>query len=168
MSEPAKGKPGKPGKDPFGPPLEPAQVREFFRRLEARPAEDQRAFVAKVNWNLLDATIEARLMAWLADALQDSNRDFALGILDKLPHPKRARHVERFRAALADLPAATAEKLQNAFGPVLGGLPKRPGGKAAPATNAPPAAKTTQDPKEASGEDLERLKAFFDKFGGAR
>jgi hypothetical protein len=78
-------------------------------------------------------------------------------VLDKLPHPRRARHVDRFQAILPELPPATAQALQNAFGPVLGGMPKRPGAKA----KAP-------EPKEASGDDLQRLKDFFDKFGGAR
>jgi hypothetical protein len=150
VSEPPK---GKPGKDPFGPPLEPAFVREVFRRLEARTPAEQRAFVTKVNWNLIDPTVEAHLMAWLARALKGPNREFALGVLDKLPHPKRARHVERFRAFLPD------EALQNAFGPVLGGLPKRPGARKPDAR---------PEPKEATGEDLQRLKSFFDKFGGAR
>lgn len=154
MTQPAK---GKPGKDPFGPPLDDGHSREFFRRLAARPAAEQQAFIGKVNWNLVDAGTEAHLMAWLATALRGPSRDFALGVLDRLPHPKRARHVERFRALLASLEPAVAEKLQNAFGPVLGGLPKRPFHK-----------KPVETPKEASGEDLERLKAFFDKFGGAR
>ena len=117
---------GKPGKDPFGPPLEEAHVRELFRRLAARPATEQQAFVTRVNWNLLDATSERYLIAWLATALFGGSRDFALAVLDRLPHPKRARHVERFQALLPRLAPDVAEKLQNAFGPVLGGLPKSP------------------------------------------
>ena len=148
---------GKPGKDPFGPPLEEAQVREVFRRLLARPLAEQQAFIGKVNWNLLDATVEAHMMAWLAGAIAGPSPEFALGILDRLPHPKRGRHAERFRELLPGLPPKTAERLQNAFGPVLGGLPKRP--KAAPGK---------PEPKEASSEQLESLKAFFDKFGGNR
>jgi hypothetical protein len=97
------------------------------------------------------------MMAWLAQALGGPSQAFVLETLEKLPHPKRARHVEVFRALLPGLEAQTAEQLQNAFGPVLGGLPKhaqKKGGK--------------PEPKEATGEDLQRLKSFFDKFGGAR
>lgn len=163
MSQPAPQK-GKPGKDPFGPPLEESQVREVFRRLAARPPKEQQAFVGRVNWNLVDATTEHYLMAWLAGALGGPSSQFALETLDKLPHPKRARHVERFRALLDNLDVDTARRLQNAFGPVLGGLPKRPyGGK------KPAAATATPDPKgPASGEELQRLKDFFDKFGGTK
>ena len=160
----------KPPKDPFGPPLDEGQVREVFRRLSARPPAEQRAFVTRINWNLLDPTVELQLMAWLARGVAGPEPAFALELLNKLPHPKRARHAARFRALLADLSPATAAQLQNAFGPVLGGLPKRPGGQrpggGPPKPDSPP--KPEPEPKEASHEQLESLKAFFDKFGGNR
>lgn len=165
MSAPAPENKGKPGKDPFGPPLEESHVREIFRRLSARPPAEQQAFIGRVNWNLVDAATELHLMTWLEAALHGPSRDFALGVLDRLPHPKRARHVARFRATLPRLSPDVAERLQNAFGPVLGGLPKRPGAR--PAVNKGPAP-AKPEPKEATGDDLQRLKDFFDKFGGTR
>jgi hypothetical protein len=169
---------GKPGKDPFGPPLEEAHVREVFRRLVARSAAEQQAFVAKVNWNIVDPITELKLIAWLEQALYGTSCEFALALLDRLPHPKRARHVERFQLALPRLPREVAERLQNAFGPVLGGLPKRPAGnRALPAKPHTPkpndhlakhesVAAPTEPPKDAGGDELQRLKEFFDRFGG--
>lgn len=159
MSKPTPAEPtkGKPGKDPFGPPLEEAHVREVFRRLVGRPPAEQEAFIKRVNWNLVDAATELHLMAWLDAALAGPLANFALDTLDRLPHPKRARHVGRFRARLGTLDQVTGKRLQDAFGPVLGGMPKRKAsGKATPAAA----------PKEATEDELQRLKDFFDRFGG--
>jgi hypothetical protein len=162
----------KPPKDPFGPPLDHGQMREVFRRLSHRPQAEQELFVAKVNWNLLDEPTEHRLMGWLLDQLQSgepAREDFALRILDKLPHVRRAKHAPRFARILEALEPETARRLADAFGPVLGGAPKRPKGAAKPqpgkpvAPPAPPA-----PPREASTDDLSKLKDFFGKFGGAR
>lgn len=168
MSE--AGKPVKPQRDPFLEPLDPAQVREFFRRLEARPQAEQQAFVARVNWNLVDPTTESRLMAWLATNVASgdpSREDFALALLDKMPHFRRGRYAAQFQALLPRLRESVATRLANAFGPVLGGEPKRstkPGaakpGAAKPAPIAPN--------REANADDLSKLKDFFGKFGGAR
>lgn len=146
-------------RDPFGPPLAADELRELFRRLSARPWADQEAFVARVNWNLADPNGEARLMAWLLGCIthaEPARQVFALKILDRLPHPKRARHADAFAALLPALDEDLQARLKNAFGPVLGGA-RKPSKKPAAAT-APP-----QPPKAASSDDLAKLQAFFKK-----
>lgn len=164
MSEakPGPEKKGKPGKDPFLPPLDAQQTQEFFRRLEARSQEEQEAFVKRVNWNLLDATTDHRLFGWLITNLAsgDVTRErFVLTVLAKLPHPRRARHAPRFQPLLDRLEPTVAKELAAVFGPVLGGPPKRPASKGP----ARPAPKAQEPPREASNDDLERLKHFFNK-----
>lgn len=146
---------------PFGPPLDHGEAREFFRRLAGRPFAAQQAFVAKVNWNLIDAATEHHLMVWLAGGLLGSDPEeqgFVLKTLDKLPHPKRGRHASLFADLLPALDEDLKVRLQAVFGPVLGG-PR----KASKRPVAPPAT-----PKAASGDDLAKLKDFFGKSGGAR
>lgn len=152
-------------RDPFGPPLDHNQVREVFRRLAARPQSEQEAFVAKVNWNLLDEPSEHRLVGWLLDNLRSSDparQAFVIRLLNKLPHFKRAKHAPRFQAVLAELSPDLAQEVADAFGPVLGGAPK------ASAKGGKKPARSPEPPRDASGEDLEKLKDFFGKFGGAR
>lgn len=159
----------KPPRDPFGPPLEHGHVREVFRRLEKRPQSEQEAFVAKVNWNLLDETTEFRLMGWLIDNLQSQDparQAYVVKVLNKLPHFRRAKHAPRFQRVLGQLPPEVAAQVADAFGPVLGGAPKRP--KGAPAVKPQAPKIEAAPPKEATGEDLSKLKDFFGKFGGAR
>ncbi|HEY9722331.1 MAG TPA: hypothetical protein V6D47_09965 [Oscillatoriaceae cyanobacterium] len=154
----AEAGPKKP-RDPFIAPLDGPQLRGFFRRLHARPWAEQQAFVARVNWNLVDPGTEYHLMSWLAMQLESSEPErqaFALATLGKLPHFKRGRHAERFKRLMPRLDTDLATRLAEAFGPVLGGPPKRPKGKPAAA------------PKVASVDDLSKLKDFFGKFGGAR
>jgi hypothetical protein len=144
-------------------------MREVFRRLARRPQAEQEAFVAKVNWNLLDEATEFRLMGWLIDNLrsQDPARQaYVVKLLEKLPHFRRAKHAPRFQAVLAELPLEVASQVADAFGPVLGGAPKRP--KSAPAPVKAPAKAEPAPPKEATNDDLSKLKDFFGKFGGAR
>lgn len=158
----AEAGPKKP-RDPFIGPLDASQLRGVFRRLYARPWAEQQAFVARVNWNLVDQATEHHLMAWLAAQLVSSapeHQSFALATLGKLPHFRRGRYAERFRALLPQLDADLAARLAEVFGPVLGGPPKR-GKNAKP--KAPPAPQ-----KEATADDLSKLKDFFGKFGGAR
>lgn len=146
---------------PFGPPLDDGEAREFFRRLAGRPFEAQKAFVGKVNWNLIDAATEHHLMVWLAGGLLGSDPErqgFVLKTLDKLPHPKRGRHATLFAELLPALDEDLRVRLQTVFGPVLGGPRKKSNRPAAPA--APPTA--------ASNDDLAKLKDFFGKSGGAR
>jgi hypothetical protein len=162
----------KPPKDPFGPPLDHGQMREVFRRLALRPQPEQELFVAKVNWNLLDESTEFRLMGWLIDQLRSgvpAREDFAVRVLDKLPHVRRAKHAPRFAHVLDALEPETARRLADAFGPVLGGAPKRPKGPSKPQPAKPRAAVTPPaPPREATTDDLSKLKDFFGKFGGAR
>ena len=149
---------------PFGPGLDDGEAREFFRRMSARPSADQQAFVARVNWNLIDLATEQRLMTWLAGGLllPDVERQrFVLKTLDKMPHPRRGRHASLFAELLPALDEDLQARLKAAFGPVLGGPRKKPAKPAASA--APPPA-----PKAASGDDLAKLKDFFGKSGGAR
>ena len=156
----AAGKPGRPGRDPFGPPLDPAELRGVFRRLWARPFEEQAAFVARVNWNVLDVASEAYLMGWLADCLRGDveAQRLALSTLDKLPHAKRGRHASAFRLVQAEVDEDLAARLAAVFGPVLGGPRK---GAARPSKAAEP-------PRAASEDDLAKLKSFFGGSGGAR
>lgn len=164
----AKPKP-KPQRDPFGEPLDPGTLREFFRRFYARPQAEQEAFIARVNWNLLDQPTEHRVIEWMITNLRSGEAariDFVLAQLEKQPHPRRGRHAVRFRQVKAELPEPLQKRLADVFGPVLGGAPKRPGFKAQqnrPQPQAAPAA-----PREATSDDLSKLKDFFGKFGGAR
>ncbi len=156
--------PPRPKPHPFGPPLDDGESREFFRRLSARPAPDQQAFVGRVNWNLIDQPTEQRLMTWLAGGLllPDPERQaFVLKTLDKMPHPRRGRHASLFAELLPALDEDLRVRLQTVFGPVLGG-PRKKSNR--PATQAAPPA----PPKAASGDDLAKLKDFFGKSGGAR
>jgi hypothetical protein len=182
MPEPTPGTEPRPKpRDPFGPPLDHNQVREVFRRLATRPQADQEAFVSKLNWNLLDERAEHRLVGWLLDNLcsgEPARQAYVLKLLNKLPHFKRARHAPRFQAVMASLSPDLAEEVADAFGPVLGGAPKKSTKGPAAAVKAPgvPAPKpvvqtggrSPEPPREASGDDLSKLKDFFGKFGGAK
>lgn len=146
---------------PFGPPLDDGEARELFRRLSARPQAEQQAFVARVNWNLIDPATEQRLMTWLAGGLllpEPERQAFVLKTLDKLPHPRRGRHASLFAELLPALDEDLRLRLQTVFGPVLGG-PRKKSSRPMP----PPA-----PPKAASHDDLSKLKDFFGKSGGAR
>lgn len=169
MSEPTPPRP-KP-KDPFGPPLEHNQVREVFRRLGTRPQAEQEAFVSKINWNLLDESSEYRLVGWLLDNLRspDAPRQaYVVALLNKLPHHKRARHAPRFRALMETLSPTLRTQVADAFGPILGGAPKPSKAKGKPPAPAPVAKAEPPTPKEATGDDLAKLKDFFGKFGSAK
>lgn len=168
-------------RDPFGPPLDHNQVREVFRRLAKRPQAEQEAFVSKLNWNLLDERAEHRLVGWLLENLcsgEPARQAYVLRLLNKLPHFKRARHAPRFQAVLPQLSPDLAEEVADAFGPVLGGAPKKsskgPAAAAKDPAGAPQPPTTTgavrapEPAREASGDDLSKLKDFFGKFGGAK
>lgn len=148
---------------PFGPPLDDSESRELFRRLTARPAADQQAFVARVNWNLIDQATEQRLMTWLAGGLllpEPERQAFVLKTLDKMPHPRRGRHASLFAELLPVLDEDLRVRLQTVFGPVLGGPRKK--------STRPPAQAAPPPPKAASDDDLAKLKNFFGRSGGAR
>lgn len=179
MADPTPGAGPRPKpRDPFGPPLDHNQVREVFRRLAKRPQAEQEAFVSKLNWNLLDERSEHRLVGWLLDNLcsgDPARQAYVLKLLNKLPHFKRARHAPRFQAVLTQLSPDLAEEVADAFGPVLGGAPKKSSkgpaatAKAPAGAPQPPAAVRAPEPaREASGDDLSKLKDFFGKFGGAK
>jgi hypothetical protein len=89
-------------------------------------------------------------------------------LLNKLPHFRRAKHAPRFQRLLGDMPPDLAAQVADAFGPVLGGAPKRPKAPAKGPVKAPAAPKEEAPTQEASTDDLSKLKDFFGKFGGAR
>jgi hypothetical protein len=114
--------------------------------------------VARLNWNLVDPQTEAGLFAWLARCLLSDvakQQAFALKVLGRLAHPRRARYVTLFKQVQEQVDEDLAARLADVFGPVLGGAPKR--------KTRPPEA-----PKPADAHELERLREFFQKSGKAR
>ena len=148
----------KPQKNPFSAPLDFDQLHEFFRRLEARTPAEQAAFVRRINWNLLDAGTEHRLVSWLIGRLRSAEPDVALEVLGKLPRYRRGRYAPRLSPLVGTLPPETARALAALL----------PGLRAPKPAPAPKQARPPATPKAASEADLSQLKDFFGKFGGAR
>lgn len=157
MTEPLKDDRPRP-RSPFGPPLDEVEFRGALRRFWGRPYAEQEAFVARLNWNLVDPQTEAGLFGWLAHCLLSDATDqqaFALKLLGRLPHPRRARYATLFTSVRDQVDEDLAARLAAVFGRVLGGAPKRK-----------PRPPETAKPAETS--ELERLRDFFQKSGKAR
>ncbi|MEB3197635.1 MAG: hypothetical protein VKP62_10575 [Candidatus Sericytochromatia bacterium] len=148
-------------RSPFGPALDEPELRGWHRRFRQLPLTEQLTLFARTNWNLLDPAVEHLWMHWLADCLRQDDPEIqgkTIQALSRLPHSRRARHVSLYSELLPELDADLAARLADAFGPVLGGAPRR--------RQAPKAVAPTE--RAADAGDLDRLQAFFARTGRAR
>lgn len=145
-------------RSPFGPPLDDTEFRGALRRFWGRSYAEQEAFVARLNWNLVDTQTEAGLFNWLAHCLTSdapNQQTFALKVLGRLPHPRRARYVTLFAQVRNRVDEDLTARLAEVFGPVLGGPPKSK-------------KRSHEASKPADAQELEKLRAFFQNSGKAR
>jgi hypothetical protein len=145
-------------RSPFGPTLDDVEFRGAMRRFWGRTYDEQEAFVSRLNWNLVDAQTEAAFFHWLGHCLASRaplQQGFALKLLGRLPHPRRARYATMFGRIRDEVDDDLAARIAEVFGPVLGGAPKR-------------RKRLQEDSKPADESELQQLQEFFRKAGRAR